>query len=200
MYYPGEAMLGLARAANLGIGVKEGFRAAAHRGADYLIASRQGRRRLPPDAWLIQALEVLYEDDPKPSYVEHSLAISFAMLTAQFPPDASPLYAGGIGPEPIRSTRTTARVEGLIAAYRLATRAGDVRAPAILAAVKRTVPHLLPMQYDADNSFYIDDPAAVAGGMRGGVDDAEVRIDYVQHHISAMLGLAGLLAPGPGET
>ena len=49
------------------------------------------------------------------------------------------------------------------------------------------------MQYDADNSFYLDDPAAVAGGMRGGLDDAEIRIDYVQHHISAMLGLAALL-------
>jgi hypothetical protein len=34
--------------------------------------------------------------------------------------------------------------------------------------------------------------------MRGGLDDAEIRIDYVQHHVSAMLGIASLLAPAPG--
>ena len=193
LYYPGEAMLGLARVAALGI--DEGFLAAAHRGADFLIASRQGRTKLPPDAWLIQALEVLHTTDPKPSYVEHAMAISTSMLADQFGPDAPPVYVGGFGGEPIRSTRTTARVEGIVAACRLGLRVGDPRAPEYLAAIERTVPHLLTMQYDADNSFFLDDPGAVAGGMRGGLDDAEIRIDYVQHHISAMLGLAGLLAP-----
>lgn len=194
LYYPGEAMLGLARIA--AVGIDDGFLAAAHRGADYLIASRQGRTKLPPDAWLIQALDILHATDPKPSYVEHAMAISKSMLANQYGPDAPPVYVGGFGNEPIRSTRTTARVEGLVAACRLGLRVGDERAPGILAAMQRAVPHLLTMQYDADNSFFLDDPAAVAGGMRGGLDDAEIRIDYVQHHISAMLGLAGLLAPG----
>jgi hypothetical protein len=193
LYYPGEAMLGLARVAALGI--DEGFLAAAHRGADYLIASRQGRTKLPPDAWLIQALDVLHRTDPKPSYVEHAMAISKSMLADQYGPDAPPIYAGGFGGEPIRSTRTTARIEGIVAACRLGFRVGDPRASEYLAAIQRTVPHLLPMQYDADNGFFLDDPAAVAGAMRGGLDDAEIRIDYVQHHISAMLGLAGLLTP-----
>jgi hypothetical protein len=198
LYYPGEAMLGLARVAAQGI--DDGFMAAAHRGAEYLIAARKGRSKLPPDAWLIQALDVLHTNDPKPSYVEHSMAISRSMLTDQFPPDAPPLYAGGFGPEPIRSTRTTARVEGLVAACRLGFRVGDQRAPGILAAIQRTVPHLLPMQYDADNSFFLDNPEVVDGAMRGGLDDAEIRIDYVQHHMSGMLGLAGLMQPAPDES
>ena len=198
LYYPGEAMLGLARIAALGI--DEGFLEAAHRGADYLIASRQGRTKLPPDAWLIQALDVLHRTDPKPSYVEHAMAISTSMLADQYGPEAPPVYVGGFGGEPIRSTRTTARVEGIVAACRLGFRVGDARAPVYLAAIERTVPHLLPMQYDADNSFFLDAPDQFAGGMRGGLDDAEIRIDYVQHHISAMLGLAELLAPAAGET
>jgi hypothetical protein len=192
LYYPGEAMLGLARVAALGI--DDGFLAAAHRGADYLIGSRQGRTRLPPDAWLNQALDVLHTTDPKPSYVEHAMAIAQSMLSDQYGPDAPPAFAGGFGGEPVRSTRTTARVEGIVAACRLGRRVGDARAGEYLAAIERTVPHLLPMQYDADNSFFLDDPGAVGGGMRGGLDDAEIRIDYVQHHVSAMLGLAGLLA------
>jgi hypothetical protein len=193
LYYPGEAMLGLARVAALGI--DEGFLAAAHKGADFLIASRQGKTKLPPDAWLIQALDVLYQNDPKPSYVEHAMAISASMLADQYGQDAPPIYVGGFGNEPVRSTRTTARAEGIVAAIRLGFRAGDARAPAYLAAVQKTVPHLMTMQYDADNSFFLDAPETVRGGMRGGLDDAEIRIDYVQHYISALLGLAGLLAP-----
>jgi hypothetical protein len=57
----------------------------------------------------------------------------------------------------------------------------------------RTVPHLLQLQYTADNSFFLARPERALGGMRGGLDDAEIRIDYVQHHISAMLRLAALL-------
>jgi hypothetical protein len=195
LYYPGEAMLGLARSAALGI--DEGFLEAAHRGADYLIASRQGRAKMPPDAWLIQALEVLYRTDPKQPYVDHAMDISRSMLMDQYGTDAPPIYVGGFGGEPIRSTRTTARIEGIVSACRLGFQAGDPRAPVYLAAVQRTLPHLLPMQYDADNSFFLDQPGAVDGGMRGGLDDAEIRIDYVQHHISAMLGLAGLMATNP---
>jgi hypothetical protein len=191
LYYPGEAMLGLARVARLGIG--EGFMAAAHRGADFLIASRQGKDRLPPDAWLMQALDVLYQDDAKPAYVEHALAIARSMLSDQHEEGAPPVFVGGFRPEPVRSTRTSARAEGLVAAYRLAERAGNARAPDVLAKTARTAPHLLAMQYTLDNSFFLDDPDAVVGGMRGGLDDAIIRIDYVQHHMSAMLGLAALM-------
>jgi hypothetical protein len=190
LYYPGEAMLGLARVARLGL--DDGFMAAAHRGADYLIASRQGRTRLPPDAWLIQALDVLHADDPKQAYVEHAIAISQSMLADQYGPDAAPSFVGGFGSEPIRSTRTTARVEGIVAGFRLAERAGDGRAAGLLAALRRTAPHLVTMQYGPDNSFFLDEPEAVRGAIRGGLDDAEIRIDYVQHYISAVLGLAAL--------
>ncbi|MCC7367536.1 MAG: hypothetical protein IT306_03885 [Chloroflexi bacterium] len=192
LYYPGEAMLGLARLARLGLDPDGAFRDAAHRGAAYLIASRQGRDRLPPDAWLMQALDLLYDDRPQPSYVEHALAIGRSMLADQFGEDAPPAYVGGFGPEPVRSTRTTARVEGLVAGYRLAVKAGDDRAPALLADTLRTVPHLLQFQYTADNTYFLARPDQVLGGVRGGLDDAEIRIDYPQHFISAMLGLAEL--------
>lgn len=193
LYYPGEAMLGLARVARLGL--DDGFLGAAHRGADFLIASRQGRDRMPPDAWLMQALDVLYADAAKPAYVEHTLAIARSMLADQYPDGAPPVFVGGFRPEPVRSTRTSARAEGLVAAFRLGQRAGDPRAPGVLQGLALTAPHLLSMQYTADNSFFLDDPAAVLGGMRGGLDDAEIRIDYVQHHMSAMLGLAALMQP-----
>lgn len=193
LYYPGEAMLGLARLAQLGLDEGGTFRSAAHRGADFLIELRRGKDRLPPDAWLMQALDVLYDDDPKPSYVEHALAISRSMLADQYGDGAPPAYLGSFGPEPIRSTRTTARVEGLVSAHRLAVKAGDDRAPSLLAAMVRTVPHLLQLQYTPDNSFFLARPDLALGGIRGGHDDAEIRIDYVQHHISAMLGLASLL-------
>ena len=194
LYYPGEAMLGLARIGKLGLDEDGSFRAAAHRGARYLIESRRGKDRLPPDAWLIQALDVLYDDRPDPSYVEHALAISHLMLADQYGEGAPPAYVGSFGPEPIRSTRTTARVEGIVSAYRLAAKAGDERAPGLLTAMLRTVPQLLQLQYTPDNSHFLARPGLALGGMRGGLDDAEIRIDYVQHHISAMLGIRSLLS------
>ena len=197
LYYPGEAMLGLARVAALGR-IDEGFLAAAHRGADYLIASRAGRTKLPPDAWLMQALDVLHRTEPKQAYVEHSMAIAKSMLADQYAPDAPPIYAGGFGGEPIRSTRTTARIEGIVAACRLGFRAGDARAPEYLAAIQKTLPHLLPMQYDRRQQLLPGRSRGCSpGAMRGGLDDAEIRIDYVQHHMSAMLGHGVAAVRGP---
>jgi hypothetical protein len=190
LYYPGEAMLGLARLAALGL--DEGFLAAAHRGCDFLIAARKGKKP-PPDAWLIQALEVLHADAPKPSYVEHGFEIARAMLADQFGPETTAGNRGGFGPEPVSSTRTSARVEGVVSTCRLGQKVGDPRVPDTLAATVRAVPHLFQHQFGPDNSFFLDDPAAVEGGMRAGLGNAEIRIDYVQHHMSAMMGLAGLV-------
>ena len=92
LYYPGEAMLGLARSPLLGI--DEGFLAAAHRGADYLIASRAGKTKLPPDAWLMQALDVLYapiRSRPTSSTRWRSRSRCWPTSTGE---DAPPVYAG----------------------------------------------------------------------------------------------------------
>ena len=55
-----------------------------------------------------------------------------------------------------------------MSAYRLAVKAGDDRAPGLLSAMLRTVPHLLQLQYTPDNSYFLAQPELAVGGMRGG--------------------------------
>lgn len=192
LYYPGEAILGLTALARV-LGEAWPLE-AAHRGATSLIESRRGAAALPPDAWLVQALEALIPLAPGPAqriaYREHALALALAMLADQYRESAPPGFVGAFAPEPIRSARASSRAEGLLAAYRLAAAASDGRAGEIRAGLRRLAPLLLALQYDADNSFFLPEPTVARGGVRGGLDDAEIRIDYVQHHISTMLGLA----------
>src|SRR5262249_54315261 len=57
LYYPGEAMLGLLRLHEI---TKERWLiGSVRRGADYLIRTEREGGPLPPDAWFIQALELL---------------------------------------------------------------------------------------------------------------------------------------------
>lgn len=191
LYYPGEAILGMVRLSRHL--PDERILESAHRGARYLIEARRGIGHLPPDAWLIQALEDLYALTPEPDYAEHGIAIAMSMIAVQFGPEWPAGFAGGTAPLPIRSARTSARAEGLLAAYRLARRIGDLRADRIWNSLLRLAPNCLQLQYDRDNSFFLPEPETAFGGVRGGLDDASIRIDYVQHHVSLVLGIAALL-------
>ena len=76
------------------------------------------------------------------------------------------------------------------AALRLARLAKDARAAPIAEALKLSARFQLSQQFDADNSFYLASPERAAGGFRESVTSARIRIDYVQHNISALLGIA----------
>src|SRR5262245_21772243 len=68
LYYPGEAILGLLEFYRLDP-TESRLLDSARRGVDYLIASQRAMPALPPDAWLMQALEVLHSIQPDPKYV-----------------------------------------------------------------------------------------------------------------------------------
>ena len=48
-------------------------------------------------------------------------------------------------------------------------------------------------QFDADNDFWLKNPAKAEGGVRESLLVPDVRIDYVQHAMSAWLHLARTL-------
>jgi AMMECR1 domain-containing protein len=191
LYYPGEAILGLVslyRVNGDGRLVE-----AARRGANYLIESQRRMRSLPPDAWLMQALEALHKIGREKKYAEHALALADAMMAAQYSDDAPLGYSGGFGPEMPRSTPAASRAEGLLAAYRLARETSDARASKIAAAIKASVRFQLSHQFNADNSFMLPNPARASGGFRAGFTSTRIRIDFVQHNISSLIGAADAL-------
>ena len=192
LYYPGEAILGLARLYDLTRDRR--LLAAARRGADFLIASQRAMHALPPDAWLMQALEALYNIGHETRYSDHTLALAVAMIAEQYTSEDPEGYAGGFGPGPPRVTPAASRAEGLVAAYRLARLTGDVRASSIAAALKASARFQLTQQFNSQNSELARNPARASGGFFEGSTEPRVRIDFVQHNISSLLGIAQLIA------
>ena len=190
LYYPGEAILGLVEFYRLTDDRQ--WLAAARRGAKYLIAAESQMTELPPDAWLMQALAALYDIEHDASYARHALALADAMIADQYTEkDATP-FVGAFRPGVPRATPAASRAEGLLAAYRLARLTGDRRAARIAGALKLSARFQLSQQFNADNSFFIPNPKRAAGGFREAVTSLRIRIDFVQHNISALLGVAGL--------
>lgn len=187
LYYPGEAMLGLIRLYLLNH--DDRLLNAARRGAAYQIERQQKMNELPADAWFMQALEVLYKIDRQKKYVDHAIALAEAMITDQYAEDSPEGFAGGFGPGSPRATPAASRSEGLVAAYRLARSTGDARAAKIATALKSSARFQLAQQFTA-NTEGVRNPQLAAGGFREGLTSMKIRIDYVQHNISSLLGIA----------
>ena len=203
LYYPGEAILGL-----MHLFKTSGDRKlldAARRGADYLVESQRKLNPLPSDAWLIQALEALHKtgreqknDSQKQvdqkiadqKYADHALKLAERMIADQYTTNEPAGYAGGFGPGLPRATPAAARAEGLLAAYRIARSIDDPRAARIAASLRAAARFQLSQQFTADNSQGLRNPERARGGFRQSLTSKRIRIDYVQHNISSLLGVA----------
>jgi hypothetical protein len=188
LYYPGEAMLGLVR-----LYLLTGDRRlldCARRGGDYLVGMQRKQRELPPDAWLVQSLESLYEITKDPRYAEHAIDLAASMAASLYPADGPEGYEGAVAPGIPRVTPAASRTEGLLAGYRVARSIKDPREERLLAAARAAAGFELTQQFGPDNSFFLPNPGRAAGGFHESVDSMRIRIDYVQHNISSLLGLA----------
>lgn len=191
LYYPGEAILGLVQLFRFN-GDKR-LLDSARRGAEYLIESERRMSSLPPDAWSMQALEALFNIERAPKYAEHAIALAESMIAEQYTEQDSTVHAGGFRPGLPRSTPAASRAEGMVAAYRLARSTKDPRASKIAAALEASARFQLSQQFDKDNSYFLPDPDRAAGGFREGITSMRIRIDFVQHNISSLLGISGAL-------
>lgn len=189
-YYPGEAIFALARLYEL-----DGNRAwidAAHKGAHWLIEVRDANVSTPNlnhDHWLLYGLNELYVDRADEIYLVHARRIveSIAALQHQGKTEDRASWNGGFY-NPPGSTPTATRSEGLGAAYSLFTQAGD-EAYATVAqdAMERAIAFQLRTQFTKAQLAQLDGDTTAAGAFHETLDDYGVRIDYVQHNISALL-------------
>jgi len=191
LYYPGEALLGLMYLYRTNDDRR--LLDAARRGAGFLIESQRRMDRLPPDAWLMQALGDLYRAGSRKQYASHAIDLAEAMIAEQYDDNANAGYAGGFGPGPPRATPAASRAEGLVSAYRLARSIGDVRSSKIASALRASARFQLAQQFTVENSGSLPNPARARGGFREGLTLPRIRIDFVQHNISSLLGIAETL-------
>ena len=195
IYYPGEAILALTRLARIDGNAR--WLEAARRGADYLIDVRDAALptdELPHDHWLLMGLNELDTATGDPRYLAHATRIGDAILGAQRRDTPVPDWFGTFY-DPPRSTPTATRSEALIAMHRLATRNGKPGRP-YLTAMMSMAAFQLRCQLNETNSFHLPRPDRAHGGFRRSLTNFEIRIDYVQHNVSALLGLRErLLSP-----
>jgi hypothetical protein len=197
IYYPGEAILGLARM--YVVDPDPLWRDTAVRGANWLIKVRdagKSHQQLANDHWLMIALSYLYEETRDPLYLSHSLAIARAVQYQQeknrFRYKAHRDYRGGYY-NPPRSTPAATRAEGLVAVLDTCAIAGEECAY-VREVLAETVIHMNLSQYTPELVWWMPNRAVTLGAFNGGIYDVEVRNDYVQHAMSALLGMERHLA------
>ncbi len=194
VYYPGEALLALVRMYSVDKNTR--WLDVAERGAHYLIEDRDKNKpiaKLPHDHWLLYALNELHRSRPKAIYLEHSRRIVASMREGQrrktWPPD----YLGSFYTPP-RTTPTATRAEGLLAAYKMFEDYGsDDEAERTLQMIHLAVAFELQTQFLAESAMLLDRPQRALGAFHRGLTHFEIRNDYVQHNISALLELYRLM-------
>jgi len=192
IYYPGEAILALARLHR--VDGRPEWLEASRRGADYLIDVRDAGKstaELPHDHWLLMGLEELHDLTGGDRYLEHAGRIAEAIVRAQRTVPEPPDWIGTFY-QPPRSTPTATRGEALVAMVRLARRNGRDDRP-YLEALLRMAAFQRRCQLLPESALYLPRPDRALGGFRRSLTHWEVRIDYVQHNLSALLGLRDVL-------
>jgi hypothetical protein len=168
----------------------------AKRGAIYLITVRDGKRpdsELPHDHWLLYGLNELCRFRPDPLYVDHSRRIADIIMSRQNRNSRYPDWDGGYYIPP-GSTPTATRTEGLCAAYSLMKEIGDTDTlTGYIPAIRKGIAFQLATQVTEENACYFADPQRSMGGFRKSLTDNEIRIDYVQHNLSALMGYLRIL-------
>lgn len=187
IYYPGEAVLSLMRLYELDPDPL--WLRTADQGARWVITSRDAGlplADLPHDHWLLYSLMELHAVKPDDLWLEQAGRITKSIIDSQHGERVvRPEWSGGWYIPP-RSTPTSTRVEGLMAAHEMFREAGRTeQAKACLLSARRGIKFFLSMQHQPDAKF--PNPLRAAGGLGGSLDDPTVRIDYVQHAMSALL-------------
>lgn len=188
-YYPGEAVFALARLYSITGEMK--WLDAAESGALYQLRvfSKLADSALPHDHWLLYGLGELYGKRPRKEFLEGAMRFAKVIVKAQHTDKNQPYpdWAGGYYTPP-RSAPTATRIEGLNSAYALAVVGGFPReSEAIRESVERGIGFLLRSQVGPETALYCPVPQKSLGAIRESLRSPLVRIDYVQHTISALI-------------
>ncbi len=198
LYYPGEATLGLLSLHELD--PNERWLRRAGKALAYLAGKRAGEMDVPPDHWALLAtarwlsLEPEAGGPPRATIVAHAVQICESMLRdlpATF--DQADLLRGSFVADG-RTTPTATRLEGLLAALTFLPASQRQLRAQIGAAIHLGIAFLLRAQIDKGPHagavpravMKLKDKSKRARKFNRRV--TEVRIDYVQHALSACLG------------
>ena len=201
-YYPPEALLALTRLAQHS--PRGRYLAEARQLADYLIRTRPGTvPRAPAEVeenqWLALSLAELYRLAPQPSYRRAAFLQADSMRLHQF--TAAHDRPESIGaPDnriPINYTSSATKAEALVAAWSLARHLRDGPATRRFSqAALRNVQFQMRVQFTPTNTREFPRPAQAVGAWPQDPAVSRVRMDFVQHNISALITAWRMAARG----
>lgn len=204
LYYPGEAALGAVMLYAIDPDVR--WLTISAKGLSYLANKRKGQgTNVEADHWALLATKGLlyhldeFEDPPAPRemLIEHGKQIVRKMLE-DFDSVSSRSVAYGGSTRDGRTTPTATRLEGLLAAYEFLPDSEAELKAEVLRICELGIAFLIKHQIRQEGPFKGAIPRAI-GPVKKGKDRksirqfnqraTEIRIDYVQHALSAMLQL-----------
>jgi len=199
-YYPGEALLALTRLAQHF--PEEPYLEAAKRAADYLVHERDGdipaAGQIPrEDHWLAIALSDLYRLNQDQDYLTVAYLQADSMIENQFKPDEQfPSELIGASRRGVHNA-TPPNGEALVAVWGLAVFLDDKEAIEwVSTAARRSAQFQMRVQYTEENPQDFPRPDRMVGAWGRNLEDPTVRIDYVQHNISGLIGVWYLTEEG----
>jgi hypothetical protein len=200
LYYPGEAILGLLMLYEKD--PSDVWINSAVRGLIYLAESRKNKTEIPLDHWALMATEKLFSilknkalPVPEKRLIRHAIQISRAILQRQIDSDGH--REGGFSIEGSTTTAATS-LEGLLAARSILSPNDRIREE-IDAAAHRGIAFLLRTQV-REGKWMGAFPRRVGDVDKNTLESediysnaTEVRIDFVQHALSAMIRYLDLI-------
>jgi len=193
LYFPGEALLSLLRLYRVTEDAE--LLNAARLGCHYQIKSVSGQldRELEHDHWLLYALNELTRHGPDKLARDHAARLCRAIMQAQHGDKVDPLWRGGWYVPP-RSTPAATRAEGMAAAHDLLVRAGDHELAAdVRDSIRRSIEYQLRTFVGPARAMFFKNPKRARGGFTGSLHQMNIRNDYVQHNLSALLAYRRIL-------
>lgn len=195
LYYPGEAALGFV--ALYEADHSRDWLIAAGKALSFLAKTRSGLSSVPADHWALMATaKLLPHCDPiscpgslREQLVNHAMQICNSIVREQFRGSADTGIDGSSDPTG-RTAPTATRLEGLLSALEFLPRS-ELRTR-IEAVTARGIAFLLRVQITK---------GPYSGGMPGAFatrsfDSSEIRIDYLQHSLSAWIRYQKILWHG----
>jgi hypothetical protein len=151
------------------------------------------------DQWVMMALEELDRTTKNPRYSAACFSMADSIVKKQHKvgdvPD--PDYVGGFnGVHPPETCPAATRLEGLVAAWNLADRIGTPN-EAYSDAIRLAAKFIMQQQFRPVNSYTCNPMVPYAGAFHASPTDFELRIDYAQHAICALIGASQVARPKP---
>ncbi|MCK5772915.1 MAG: hypothetical protein KAH57_03935 [Thermoplasmata archaeon] len=185
-YYPGEALLALAKVHDL---TGEGrYLTSLERGLDFYVDHYSRGRYSAFTPWGTEAMVYAHEHLGNSSYVDLCFRMANRCMAGQIGPweGVDPSVVGAFSYDP--RANTASRAEGVVDSYLLALIMEDN------ASIERygksadsSAGFLMYLQLNETDVFGFEDPALTVGGFPASYDDLNIRIDYVQHAVVVLV-------------